>query len=94
MPGWLKFVAVLAVAAALGGGYLWFVDPELGRRVLRDTPLAPPPAITRAYKWRDAQGNWQLTDRPPPAGTPYETLEAHEGANVMPSARVSGEQPE
>ena len=93
MPGWLKPALLLAAAAAGAVGYAWFVDRDLGRRVLGGTPLAPPPVVTTAYKWRDASGNWQLTDTPPPQGTPYETLEASGDANVMPSARVTGEKP-
>lgn len=85
MPGWLKFALLLAVAAAGGLGYVYFVDPELGREVLRGTPMAPPPAVTTAYKWRDASGNWQLTDRPPAPDIAYETLEAPHDANIMPS---------
>ena len=62
--------------------------------LLRGTPaasLAPPPAVTTVYKWRDATGSWQLTDRPPPAGTPYETVQARGARNVIPSERVTGQ---
>ncbi len=86
MPGWLKLVLVLGAAAALALAYAHFVDPQLGRKVLGGTPLAPS-AVTTAYKWRDAQGNWQLTDSPPPQGTPYEVVEAHGDANIIPSTR-------
>lgn len=85
MPGWLKLVLVLAVGTAAGAGYLYFIDPDLGREVLRGTPMAPSPAVTTAYKWRDAQGNWQLTDQPPAPGIEYEILEAHHDANIMPT---------
>ncbi len=91
MPGWLKLVLVVVVLAGGAGGYLYFVDPRLGRELLGGTPMAPPPAVTTAYKWRDAKGNWHLTDRPPPQGTPYETVEAHGDANIMPSQRLKKE---
>ena len=95
VPGWLKLSALIAAVAAAAAGYLYLVDPELGRRLLRGTPaasLAPPPAVTTVYKWRDATGSWQLTDRPPPAGTPYETVQARGARNVIPSERVTGQQ--
>lgn len=85
MSGWLKLVIVLLVLAGAGMGYLHLVNPELGRELLGDTPMAPAASVITAYKWRDAQGNWQLTDRPPPDGTPYETVEADSSANIMPS---------
>lgn len=87
VPGWLKLTVAACVAAAAGLGYLYFVDPRLGRELLGDTPIAPPPTVTTAYKWRDGNGNWQLTDRPPPAGTAYETIEASSDANIVPSLR-------
>lgn len=84
MSGWLKLVVAVLVIAALAAGYLFLVDRELGRELLGDTPLAPGPSVTTAYKWRDADGNWQLSDRPPPPGTAYETLEADPNANIVP----------
>ena len=81
----MKVLIILVVLLAGTAGYLWFVDPKLGRELLGDTPIAPPSTVTTAYKWRDAQGNWQLTDEPPPEGTPYETIQADPGANVLPS---------
>ena len=87
MPGWLKLLLVVVVVLGSGAGYLYLVDPELGRELLGDTPIAPPPRVTTAYKWRDEHGNWQLTDQPPPEGTPYQKLEAHSDANIMPSLK-------
>ena len=43
--------------------------------------------VTTIYKWRDAQGNWQITDRPPPEGAPYEILKYRSDANILPSPR-------
>ena len=40
---------------------------------------------TRVYKWRDADGVWQITDEPPPEGTKFEKLEYVNDANVVPS---------
>ena len=87
MPGWMKLVVALLVLAGAGTAYLHLVDPELGRELLGNTPIAPTPSVTKAYKWRDAQGNWQLTDQPPPEGTPFETLETSSDANIVPSLK-------
>nr|PZN70433.1 MAG: hypothetical protein DIU62_00120 [Pseudomonadota bacterium] len=27
-----------------------------------------------AYRWKDAKGQWVLSDRPPPEGTSYEEI--------------------
>ena len=48
------------------------------------------PKTTTVYKWRDAAGNWQISDQPPGNGTEYETLEYHRDANVMPADRFVG----
>jgi hypothetical protein len=91
VPGWLKPVLVLALAAGAAAGYLYLVDPDLGRRILADTPIAPPQSLTTVYKWRGADGGWQLTDRPPPGGTPYEVLQTRGARNVISSEEVAGQ---
>ena len=85
MPGWLKLLIVVCVVGAAGGGYLYLFNAKLGRELLSGTPLAPATAVTRAYKWRDASGNWQLTDTPPPAGTTFERLETRSDDNIVPA---------
>jgi len=89
MPTWLKLLLVLCAVAAAGAGYLYVYDPQLGRQLLDGTPLAPAESVTTAYKWRDAKGNWQLTGKPPPEGTAYETLETRSDDNIMPAFPVN-----
>ncbi len=36
------------------------------------------------YKWRDAAGVWNITDKPP-AGRPYETVLVNPETNIMPA---------
>ena len=38
----------------------------------------------RVYKWRNAKGEWQITDQLPPEGIEYERLEYREDENVIP----------
>jgi hypothetical protein len=39
------------------------------------------PTVT-AYKWRDAEGNWQFASEPP-QGLPYETIELDPNTNLL-----------
>ena len=77
----LVFVIVIIVAA---GGYL-YLHPEFSRQLLQSTPFAPAPAKTIVYKWRDASGQWQVTDTPPGAGIKYEVLHYRSDVNVIPA---------
>jgi hypothetical protein len=36
------------------------------------------------YKWRNAGGEWQITDQLPPEGIEYERLDYREDQNVLP----------
>jgi len=75
-------VLVLLAALALAAYVYW--DPELRSRWLRGTPLVEQPRTTPLYRWRDAQGEWQISDRPPPPGTAYDTHEYSRDLNVLP----------
>ena len=84
--GCLKWlVAVLALGGAVGGVY--FGRSDLVRPYLEGTPLEPPRQVTTVYKWRGADGSWRYSETPPPAGTPYETIEANSDANILPSLK-------
>ena len=87
IPGWVVFALVVLLCLGGGAAYLYYFDRDLGRKLLDKTPLKPPVSVTTAYKWKDAEGNWQITDRPPPGGTPYETLNMRSDANVVPSLK-------
>lgn len=81
--GWLRALVLLAVLAGAVAA-VWHFRPSVLRGVLRDTPIAPSPSVTRAYKWRDAQGSWHISDQPPPAGTPYQSIQVRSDENVLP----------
>ena len=80
----LGVVLLLALVLLGAVAYVYFVQPEIARPWLQGTPLEPSASVTTVYKWQDAQGNWQLTDRPPPAGIQYRTIEYRGDTNVMP----------
>lgn len=86
----LKVLLVILVIAAAAGGYL-YLHPDLWRDWVKGTPLEPAPAMTRVYKWKDANGQWQISDRPPEAGINYETMQYREDENVVPSLPVEEE---
>ena len=87
----MKAALILIVVVVLGlGAYAW-LNPEFADQVdgsLRDMNVKS--KTTTVYKWRDANGNWQITDQPPADGIKYETLEYHRDANVMPADRFVG----
>ncbi len=85
----LLIVLILAAAAA----YI-YLNPEDIRpwmqgtpveKILQGTPLEQAPAETTLYKWRDAAGQWQVSDKPPEGGVKYEVLRYRSDVNVVPS---------
>jgi hypothetical protein len=79
---WLAGVAV-AVLVALAA--VWYWAPQslpswLTRTIPVHSPHNPP-----LYKWRDAKGRLNITDKPP-VDRPYETVRYDPDANVVPGA--------
>ncbi len=80
-------LAALAVLTAIGAadafGYR-HVEP----RFTTFQPLAPlvnpSSKTTRVYRWKDANGNWQVADRHPGEDVVYEVLEYRNDVNVLP----------
>ena len=73
-------MALLVLGVAFGAVYI--LKPDWIRPLLRGTPLEPPMSITEAYKWRGSDGSWQITDIPPPEGTPYEVIRVRDPSIV------------
>jgi hypothetical protein len=82
----MKPLLYLLALALLGLGlYAWYNPEFLSRMEQTGRDLSGAgPATTTFYKWRDAAGEWQLSDRPPPAGVDYETVEVRSDQNVLP----------
>ncbi len=86
-------VLVIAVAAVI-----WFTMPQLvpagwrpaahdaGARATSETSstAAARDGSPPLYKWRDAQGVWNITDRPP-SDRPYERVVVDPNQNVVPT---------
>ncbi len=82
-------IVMLALVTALA--LLWHLYPEVLRPWLARVPLESPLSSSKpVYQWRDASGAWQVTDRPPPEGTPFEVKRYDLDANILP-VRPAGE---
>ncbi len=80
----MKTVLLLVVFILIGlAGYL-YLNPERASDWLSRAPSSPTEEATRVYKWRDNEGNWQITDRQPPAGVDFEIRDYHRDVNVLP----------
>ena len=74
----------LLIFLLCAAGITVYLNPALKSQLLDNVPELGTNATVRAYKWRNAQGEWQITDNLPPAGIKYETLEHHRDENVLP----------
>lgn len=79
-----RHAVVVAILLAVAGWAWWrflpetlprFVVEAAGRAQLADPPL---------YKWRDAKGQWHITDEPP-KDRPYEEVNVDPRMNVVPT---------
>lgn len=88
-PAWkyLKFFLLACLLLGITALYL-YLNPDLWRKWFAGTPLGPLPTITKTYKWRNADGEWQISDRPPKGNVEYETLIYNSDANIVPSLEV------
>jgi hypothetical protein len=76
-------VVFILVAVIVLGGY-FYLNPGNAPSWLSGLFGQTPPQVTTVYKWRDAKGNWQITDQPPTDGIPFDTLDYHRNENVVP----------
>jgi hypothetical protein len=84
----LKSLGLVVLAALLSAAAWWWYTAEMPRRE-RERAAAAEAAMAQAerasslYRWRDAEGNLQVTDEPP-KGRQYERIsrEPKEGFEV------------
>ena len=74
----------LLVFLLCAAGITVYLNPALKSQLLNNVPQLGTADTVRAYKWRNIQGEWQITDHLPPAGIEYEMLEHHRDENVLP----------
>lgn len=76
---WLLLLfAILILIAAL-----WSWQPALFRQAFQHINLQVSDGST-LYRWKTPSGRVQITDQPPPAGTPYQQLNYPHDVNVIP----------
>lgn len=88
-----KFLLLLVFAGIIAGTYLAFnPDRRAGLEVqVKDLVTGP---TTRVYKWKDTQGQTQLTDTPPPDNIPFEVIEVPNKVNLVPAESLTGKKTE
>ena len=79
----MRFVWLLVLLLFAAGVYV-YLDPGLKSQLLNRTSGLGKPGTVQAYKWRNTQGEWQLTDTLPPEGIAYERLEHRSDENILP----------
>jgi len=86
-----KLLLLALIVAAGAAGYIYW-HPQLRSGLeQRVRHVVPGHGTTTLYKWRDADGHWQLSSEPPPPGTPYQTKQYRDDTNVVPDAAVTGQ---
>lgn len=84
--GMVTAIALMAAAAA----WVWHYRAErLPQEWRRQNPNSTDYMPT-LYRWRDAQGRIQVTDKPP-ADRPFEAVRIDPNRNMVPSDRVPRE---
>lgn len=80
---WPLAVMVLAVSGWAWWYYAPATLPDPVRAYLPTSAVAPAhnPVL---YKWKDAQGRWNVTDTPP-VGREYESVRVDPDTNVLPA---------
>lgn len=79
----MRFAWLLVFLLFAAGVYI-YLNPELKSQLLNQTSSLGKSSTVQAYKWRNARGEWQITDTLPPEGVAYELLEHHSNENVLP----------
>ena len=81
-----RLLAMIVVTAAGGAAVLGYLrwGPEIESLPALAPVLNATPTTTRVYRWQDANGDWQVSDRHPGDGVVFETLEYRSDVNVLP----------
>jgi len=79
----MRFIWLLLCLVLAAGVYV-YLNPELKSQLLSRTSELGKSRTVHAYKWRNEQGEWQITDTLPPEGVAYERLEHRSDENILP----------
>ena len=80
----LKYFILLSIisTAAL---YLYLDEPLRNKLLGQFHKVVPELNQSTLYKWKNKQGEWQITDMPPRKGISFTTINTQDQVNVMPS---------
>lgn len=86
-----KFLAV-AVGILIAVAIVGYQNPQIRAWFERKGEQVLPASATQQtlYRWRDKHGEWHVSDKPPAAGTKYETVHYPTNANVIPAEQLTG----
>ena len=80
-----RVLGSIILLTALGGvGTYFYLYPESLPEWATRTTVGRDLQTTTVYKWRDANGAWQVSDQPPPAGIDYQVEKYTRDTNILP----------
>ncbi len=78
---WILLIIVIAAAIAA------YMDPDIKNLILESTGQTQ--TKSKVYKWKDSQGNWQISNTPPAKGIPYTEQEYLHNTNIVPPLQTT-----
>jgi hypothetical protein len=84
MKATLRALGVLLAIAAAAAAWVWYYAPQHLPAEWRQANPHSSDYAPVVYRWKDAQGVVQLTDRPP-SDRPYEAVRIDPNRNIVPS---------
>ena len=76
-----KFLWILAIIA-VAIGILAYQDPDIKKWVMKS--VGQEQDSSKLFKWKDTDGNWQISNTPPANGIPYTEQEYLHNTNIVP----------
>lgn len=88
----MKKAILIILGVIVVAGYMGYQDPQVRSWFVRQTTHVLPKSATEqtVYRWRDAHGEWHVSDTPPDNGIKYQTVRYPTNANVIPSSELTG----
>lgn len=82
----MKLKYLILVSAIAVASYYIFQDKNLSSKLMgKIHQVAPELNQSTLYKWQNAKGEWQITDKPPAKGIAFTSINSQDQINVMPS---------
>jgi hypothetical protein len=85
-----KLLLALVIILIIGGIYVYNNPAWRGYFERQRDKVVDKVEQTTLYKWQDADGQWQVSDKKPPAGVDYKVLHYDRNTNVLPKKALTG----